>query len=192
MDNNKDNLKNAIDSEIQENALETNEIALETNEIANSDSVKVDPHLEIEKYREQNLRLSAEIENVRKRGLRDLEEANKYSITKFAKDLIEVLENLYRAEASINIKELEQNLTLKQIFSGVELTKKTMLDAFEKQSIKRIDPMGEQFHHDYHQAIVQIPSKEHKSGTIVQVIQAGYTINDRLLRPALVAVAKEE
>ncbi len=169
----------------------------EKNTICSKENKKIeDSNLnllaEIEKYKDQNIRLAAEIENIRKRSLRDLEEANKYSTGKFAKDLIEVLENLYRAEASINLKELEHSPILKQIFSGVELTKKSLIDAFEKQSIKRFDPIGEQFNHELHQAITQIPSTEHKNGTIVQVIQAGYTLHDRLLRPALVAVAKQE
>jgi molecular chaperone GrpE len=147
---------------------------------------------EAAQYKDQALRLAAEIENLRKRNQRDLEEEKKYAITKFARELIEVLENLYRAESSINTEELDKNPALKQIFSGVELTKKSLIDAFEKFGIKRIDPVGEIFNHDLHQAITQVPSKTHKDGEIVQVIQAGYTLNDRLLRPALVAVAKFE
>lgn len=147
---------------------------------------------DVEKHKEALLRIAAESENVRKRSARDVEEANKYAISKFASDLIEVLENLYRAEASIDTEHLESNNTLKQIFSGVELTKKTLIDVFEKYGVKRIDPTGEQFNHEFHQAITQVPSKTHKNGEVVQVIQAGYMLNDRLLRPALVAVAKSE
>lgn len=147
---------------------------------------------EVNKHKEALLRMAAETENIRKRGAREKEEAHKYSISKFANDLIEVLENLYRAEASIDTEQLESNRTLKQIFSGVELTKKTLIDVFEKHGLKRIDPTGEQFNHEFHQAITQIPSKTHKNGEVVQVIQAGYTLNDRLLKPALVAVAKSE
>lgn len=147
---------------------------------------------EIEKNKEQMLRLAAELENLRKRNAKEVEDANKYAISKFAKDLIEVLENLFRAEASINTEQLEHNNTVKQIFSGVELTKKSLIDTFEKYGIKRIDPMGTPFNHDFHQAIVEIPTSQHPIGTIVQVIQAGYIMHDRLLRPALVAVAKAE
>ena len=147
---------------------------------------------EIEKNKEQMLRLAAEMENLRKRNAKEVEDANKYAISKFAKDLIEVLENLFRAEASINSEQLENNKTIKQIFSGVELTKKSLIDTFEKYGIKRIDPMGAPFDHDFHQAIVEMPTSQHPAGTIVQGIQAGYTMHDRLLRPALVAVAKAE
>lgn len=147
---------------------------------------------ELAKLKDQLLRLAAEYENFRKRSAKEIEEANKYGITKFARDMIEVLENLHRAESSINTEMLESNETLKNIFSGVELTKKSLIDVFEKYGIKRLDPMGEQFNHDYHQAIMQVPSKNHKTGEIIQVIQAGYVVHDRLLRPALVAVAKSE
>ena len=149
---------------------------------------------EIQQLKDQTLRYAAEIDNLRKRYTRELEEANKFAITKFARELIEVLENLYRAESSIsNEEQLEQNSTLKHIYTGVELTKKSLIDTFEKHGIKRLDPqIGEAFNHDYHQAIAHVPSAHHKEGSIIQVIQAGYTINDRLLRPALVAVAKSE
>jgi molecular chaperone GrpE len=144
------------------------------------------------KLKEQILRLAADFENFRKRSAKEIEESNKFGITKFARDLIEVLENLYRAESSINTEQLESNSVLKNIFSGVELTKKSLIDILERYGIKRIEPLGEQFNHDFHQAITQIPSTTHKDGEIIQVIQAGYVIHGRILRPSLVAVAKAE
>ncbi|MFI4984060.1 MAG: nucleotide exchange factor GrpE [Rickettsiales bacterium] len=146
---------------------------------------------EIAALKDQVVRMAAETDNLRKRNAKELEEANKYGITKFARDLIEVLENLHRAETSVSSELLEQDPALKQIFSGVELTKKSLIDAFEKWGIKRIDPMGEAFNHDFHQAITHVPSPTQPEGSVVQVIQAGYIIQDRLLRPALVAVAKK-
>ncbi len=145
---------------------------------------------ENEKLNKQLMVLAADYDNYRKRVSKDMEEASKYSISKFAKDLIEVLENLHRAESSINTDELESNITLKQIFTGVELTKKSLIDIFERYGIVRIDPLNEPFNHDLHQAITEIASTTHPSGTVVQVIQAGYTLHGRLIRPALVAVAK--
>lgn len=142
------------------------------------------------KIKDQLLRLAAEFDNFRKRTDREKEEAGTYAITKFARDMIEVLENLHRAEASLNTEQLDADPVLKQIYSGVELTKKLLTDAFDKYEIKRIDPIGQQFNHDFHQAISQIQSSTHKEGEVVQVIQAGYVLKDRLLRPALVAVAK--
>lgn len=145
---------------------------------------------ENDKLNKQLLVLAADYDNYRKRVTKDMEEASKYSITKFAKDLIEVLENLYRAEASVKVDEIEANSTIKQIFAGVELTKKSLVDIFERYGITRINPVGEPFNHDFHQAITEVPSPAHENGIVVQVIQAGYTLHGRLIRPALVAVAK--
>lgn len=147
---------------------------------------------DLAKTKEQLLRLAAEFENYKRRTSKEIEEAHKFAMSKFARDLIDVLENLHRAESSFSTEVLESNESFKAIFSGIELTKKSLIDVFEKYGIKRIDPIGEQFNHDFHQAIMQVPSKTHQNGEVVQVIQAGYVMNDRLLRPALVAVAKSE
>ena len=159
---------------------------------ANTSAKGIESNEEMTKLKDQLLRMAAEYENFRKRSVKELEDATKYGITKFARDLIDVLENLHRAESSIDTEQLQSNETLKNIFSGVELTKKSLVDIFDRYGIKRIDPIGDQFNHDYHQAIMQVPSKTHKTGEIIQVIQAGYIIHDRLLRPALVAVARAE
>jgi len=145
---------------------------------------------ENEKLNNQLMVLAADYDNYRKRIAKDIEEATKYSISKFAKDLIDVLENLHRAEDSINTEDLESNKTLKQIFTGVELTKKSLIDIFERYGIVRVDPINQPFDHDLHQAITEVESKSHEAGTVVQVIQAGYTLHGRLIRPALVAVAR--
>jgi molecular chaperone GrpE len=157
-----------------------------------TEAAKPDLAEENKKLTNQIMVLAADYDNYRKRVTKDMEEASKFAITKFAKDLIDVLENLHRAESSIDVSQLETNNTLKQIFTGVELTKKSLIDIFERYGIVRIDPMGEQFNHDFHQAIAQIPTSHHAPGTVVQVIQAGYTLHGRLIRPALIAVAKPE
>ncbi len=153
---------------------------------------QVDYLAENEKLKKQLLLLAADFENFRKRSAKEKEDEVKYGMSKFARDMIDVLENLHRAEESIKSEDLDANPLLKQIFTGVELTKKSLIDAFEKYGIKRISPIGEQFDHNFHQAITQMPSTTHKSDEIVQVIQAGYIMHDRLLRPALVVVAKSE
>lgn len=145
---------------------------------------------ENQKLKSQLMHLAADFDNYKKRATREKDDAVKYSVNKFANDLVDVLENLYRAEDSINTEELEQNNTLKQIFTGVELTKKSLIDIFEKYGIKRINPIGEPFDHNLHQAIAEVPSTSHAPGIVVQVIQAGYILHDRLIRPALVAVAR--
>ncbi|MCE2992638.1 MAG: nucleotide exchange factor GrpE [Alphaproteobacteria bacterium] len=150
------------------------------------------PEEEHNKLKNQLMMVAADFENFKKRAAKEKEDDARYNISKFARDMIEVLENLYRAESSINTEELESNNTLKQIFTGVELTKKSLIDVFEKYNIKRIDPIDQPFNPDYHQAIAHVPSTTHEDGSVIQVIQAGYVIHDRLLRPALVAVAKKE
>lgn len=144
----------------------------------------------ITELRDQLMRALAETENVRKRAQRDLEETNKYAVTGFARSLISVLENLQRATQSIPLELRDNAPAVKSLAEGVEMTQRELLAVFEKQGIRRIEPLGEKFDHNYHQAMTQIPDEKAEPGTILQVFQAGYVIHDRLLQPALVAVAK--
>lgn len=154
---------------------------------------EIDSHLttlkdEIATLKDAFLREKAENENIRKRMTKELEEAHKYGVTNFARDLLEVLENLNRALETEGIKELQE--PLKSMFKGVEMTKENLEKVFEKYGIERIYPLNKPFDHNYHQAIVHTESDDHEVGIVMQVIQSGYTIKDRLLRPALVAVSK--
>ena len=148
------------------------------------------PEAEIAALKDQLLRAVAETENVRRRMQRDQEETAKYAITGFARDLVNVLENLQRATQSIPPEAREQNPMLKSLAEGVDMTMKELLSAFERNGIVRIDPIGHKFDHNLHQAVVQIEHSKAEAGTVVQVLQAGYMIHDRLLRPAMVGVAK--
>lgn len=145
---------------------------------------------EIATLKDQVMRGMAETENIRKRAQKEVGDASKYAITSFAKDLLEVLDNLYRAKENIPEEELEGNELLKNICEGVTLTKAELIKTFEKYGIKRITPLGEKFDHNLHQAVVQIEDPNAEPGDVVQVIQAGYVMQDRLLRPAMVGVAK--
>jgi len=141
------------------------------------------------KLKDQLLRALADAENTRKRGEKDIEDAGKYAIVSFARDLINVLENLVRAEQNIPAEALE-NAQLKNFIDGIQMTKKELLSAFDKHGIKRLDPKGEKFDHNFHQAVTEVES-DLPPGMVASVMQAGYTIRDRLLRPAMVAVAKK-
>lgn len=146
---------------------------------------------ECAKLRDSWVRSVAEIDNVRKRSQRDLEENSKYAITGFASDMVSVLENLKRASEAVNIDAGgTDNPLLKTLAEGVNLTLQELLNIFQKHKIVRIDPIGQKFDHNLHQAVVQIENNDVEAGTIVQVVQAGYMIADRLLRPAMVAVSK--
>lgn len=144
---------------------------------------------EIAALKDQALRALAETENTRRRGERELADMSKYAVTGFARDLVGVIENLQRAVESIPAEMKEANPAVKNLAIGVEMTLTELLGVFTKHGIKRIDPMGQKFDHNFHQAVAQIPTPDAEAGTVVQVLQAGYVIHDRLLRPAMVGVA---
>lgn len=144
---------------------------------------------EIATLKDQSLRALAEVENIRRRAEREQADTAKYATSKFAGDLVGVLENLQRALDYVSDEQKEASPMLKNLAIGVEMTLKELLGAFEKHGIKRIDPLGQKFDHQFHQAVAQINTPDAEEGTIVQVLQAGYVIHDRLLRPAMVGVA---
>lgn len=145
---------------------------------------------EVAKFKDQWVRAAAEVDNVRKRSQREVEESSRYAITGFARDMVEVLENLSRASVSIPAEKREGNDLLKTLGEGVELTLQNLLNIFNRYGITRLDPQGQKFDHNFHQAVVQIERTDVPPGQVVQVVQSGYTIHDRLLRPAMVAVSK--
>ncbi len=139
--------------------------------------------------RDKLLRALAEGENLRKRAQREREEAGKYAASSFAKDMLDVADNLHRALASAPAESEWDELT-RNLLAGVAATERELQAALERHGIRRVDPMGERFDHNYHQAMFEVDDTGQASGTIVQVLQPGYVIHDRLLRPALVAIAK--
>ena len=145
---------------------------------------------EVAKLRDQLLRAGAETDNVRKRAERDRDESSKYAITRFAGDMVSVLENLKRATESMTPEARASNPQLDTLGQGVDMTLQELLSIFERFGIKRIDPMGQKFDHNLHQAVAQVEYPDVLPGIVVQVVQAGYVIEGRLLRPAMVAVAK--
>lgn len=148
-----------------------------------------DKERELATMKDQALRAMAETENTRRRAERELADMNKYAITGFARDLVSVLENLQRATDAIAPDLRQSQPAVGSLATGVEMTLKELLNTFERHGIKRIDPMGQKFDHNYHQAVAQIESADAEPGTVVQVLAAGYAIHDRLLRPAMVGVA---
>ncbi|MES2985173.1 MAG: nucleotide exchange factor GrpE [Pseudomonadota bacterium] len=144
---------------------------------------------EIAGLKDQMLRALAEADNTRRRTERELADMSKYAVTGFARDLVSVLENLQRALDSIPAELKETQPTVANLATGVEMTLNELLGIFNRQGIQRIDPMGQKFDHNLHQAVAQIDTPDAVPGTVVQVLQAGYVIHDRLLRPAMVGVA---
>jgi molecular chaperone GrpE len=140
--------------------------------------------------KDQLLRTLAEAENVRKRSAKDLEESAKYAVTGFAREMLGVSDNLQRALASVDSDQLEGNEALATFVEGVQLTAQSLESVLIKFHVSVINPTGELFSPAWHQAMLEVPHETIKPGHVVDVLQVGYRIHDRLLRPALVSVAK--
>lgn len=144
---------------------------------------------EIAALKDKLLRTLADVENMRRRSARDKEDAHNYAITKFARDILGVSDNLRRALDSIPA-EARENEEVKHVVTGVEMTESELLNVFEQHKIKKVEPMGEKFDPNLHQAMFEVENPSVEPGTVIQVVQSGYVIADRLLRPAMVGVAK--
>jgi molecular chaperone GrpE len=144
---------------------------------------------ELADQKDRLLRALAETENVRRRAHREREDASKYAVTGFAKDLLSAADNLRRALESLPETEVMDERT-RNLLAGVAATERELLSVFERHGIRRIDPKGEPFDHNFHQAIYEAERADQPSGTVVEVLQPGYVLHDRLLRPAMVGVAK--
>ena len=135
------------------------------------------------------LRALADGENLRKRAQREREDAGKYAAASFAKDMVNVADNLRRALASAPDESQWDELS-RNLLAGVAATERELLAAFERHGIRRIEPRGERFDHNFHQAMYEVENTGQPAGTIVEVLQPGYVMHERLLRPAMVGVAK--
>ena len=141
--------------------------------------------------RDRMLRTLAEMENLRKRTAREVSDARTYGISGFARDVLDIADNLQRAlDAVPEEARAAADPGLKALIEGVELTERSLHNALEKNGVRKFDPAGEKFDPNVHQAMYEVPDPSVPPGTIAQVIQAGYMIGDRVLRPALVGVAK--
>jgi molecular chaperone GrpE len=146
---------------------------------------------EYQELKDRLLRTLAEMENLRGRTQREVADARKFAVTGFARDLTEGGDNLARALASVPTEARQQSEFMKHLVQRVEMTERSLQAALEKHQVRRVAPKkGERFDHKLHQAMFEVPSDELPSGSVAEVIQDGYVISDRLLRPALVGVAK--
>jgi molecular chaperone GrpE len=137
------------------------------------------------------LRSLAEMENMRRRTDRQVADAREYGITAFARDVLAVADNMNRALSAIDPQlRATADAGLKSLLEGVELTERELLKVLEKHGVKKFEPAGEKFDPNLHQAMYEVPDPSLPNGTVAQVVQAGYMIGDRVLRPALVGVAK--
>jgi molecular chaperone GrpE len=146
---------------------------------------------EVAALKDQLLRSLADAENMRRRARREVEEAGKYAITGFAREVLATADNLRRAlELAAKAGAAPDVEAFKSLVSGIELTERELLAAFDRHGIKRVEPLGQRFDHNLHQALFEVETADVAPGTVVQVMASGYVIQDRLLRPAMVGVAK--
>src|SRR4051794_19105499 len=141
--------------------------------------------------RDKMLRTLAEMENLRKRTTREVSDARTYGISGFARDVLDIADNLQRALDAVPAEaRAAADPGLKALIEGVELTERSLHNALEKNGVRKFDPAGEKFDPNVHQAMYEVPDPSVPPGTVAQVVQAGYMIGERVLRPALVGVAK--
>jgi molecular chaperone GrpE len=157
---------------------------------AQADPVAV---LEAEKadLKDKLLRLMADMENLRRRTEREVADARTYAVANFARDMLNVADNVRRAIESVpeEAKAAAEG-AFKGLIDGIDLTERDLLKTLERHGVKRLDPEGQKFDPNVHQAMFEVPNPDVPNGTVVQVVQSGYVIGDRVLRPALVGVAK--
>ena len=192
-----DNTENEIDK--KEDTIEASENKSETSKDDNNEEkneVKEDNKEEsleskISDLKDQLLRSLAENQNIRKSSKKEIEDANKYAIANFARDILTVADNLKRALESSTKGETNQSNEFSSLVEGVQLTEKELISIISRYGIKKIETDGEKFDAKYHQAMFEVETDEFSPGSIVEVVQSGYTIGERLLRPAMVGVSKK-
>lgn len=147
---------------------------------------------ELERTKDQMMRAAAETDNIRKRALREREDAAKYAVSGFSKDLLSVADNLRRALQAIPPEMAQSSPEIKNLCSGIEATERELLRTFEKNGIQKIEPIDERFDPNFHEVMFEAVIPNKPAGTVIQVIEAGYVLNGRLLRPARVGVSKSD
>lgn len=148
---------------------------------------------EVAALKDRVLRGAADLENLRKRAEREKAEATLYAATNFARDLLSVADNMQRALAAISTeaKDAADEVT-RNLLAGVEMTEKELLNVFQRYGIRKLETVGQKFDPNMHQALFEVPTKDHPPGTVVQEMQSGFAIGERCLRPAMVGVARAE
>ena len=146
---------------------------------------------QIKDLKDQLLRSLAEAENLRKRTIKEVADAKKYSHIYFVRDLISSVDNLQRALEVVPEDKSQLSEPIKNLVIGLEIVEKEILNTFEKHSLKQINPLGEKFDYNLHQAMFEVPTTEKDPGLVVEVSQKGYLLHDRLVRPAMVGISKK-
>ncbi len=178
-DDSQSNVSNSIDEKDRSN----NEEDLDNDESDSQDEIK--------DLKDQLLRSLAENENLRKRTAKEIEQVKKYGHISLLRDFLNVVDNMERAVKS-STSENQSEIGVRNLIDGIEIVLKEMKSLLEKNHIKKIEPLHEKFDYNFHQAMFEAPSSDHKEGLIIEVVQPGYVLHDRLIRPAMVGVSKGE
>ena len=161
------------------------------NNKENLDNDESDSQDEIKDLKDQLLRSLAENENLRKRTAKEIEQIKKYGHISLLRDFLNVVDNMERAVKSVT-SENQSETGVKNLIDGIEIVLKEMKSLLDKNQIKKIEPLHEKFDYNFHQAMFEAPSSDYEEGLIIEVIQPGYVLYDRLIRPAMVGVSKGE
>jgi molecular chaperone GrpE len=167
---------------------------LSANDASTQAAQEPDPVAALEAERldlkDKLLRTLADMENLRRRTEREVADARAYAVTNFARDMLTAADNIRRALDSVPADQATTEGPLKALVKGIELTERDFLKSLERHGVRRLDPKGSKFDPNMHQAMFEVPNPEVPAGTVLEVVQTGYAIADRVLRPALVGVAK--
>ena len=180
---NKDDTQSNERASIDEKDSSKNEEDLDNDESDSQDETK--------DLKDQLLRSLAENENLRKRTAKEIEQIKKYGHISLLRDFLNVVDNMERAVKS-STSENQSETGVKNLIDGIEIVLKEMKSLLDKNQIKKIEPLHEKFDYNFHQAMFEAPSSDYEEGLIIEVIQPGYLLHDRLIRPAMVGVSKGE
>ena len=189
---------NIIDDEVKASEKETmeakqfpDEVEVEVEEEILVEDENNDLEVKIKELKDQLMRTLADSENLRKRTLKEVEQAKKSSHISFVRDLVSSVDNLKRALDSVPEDKSNLSEPIKNLILGLEIVEKEIVTTLEKNNIKQISPLGEKFDYNFHQAMFEIPTNDYDPGLVVEVSQNGYLLYDRLVRPAMVGISKK-
>ena len=175
----------------QDQVIEDETSDLSNSEEENNSEIISDLEQKVSDLKDQLMRTLADSENLRKRTLKDVEHSKKYSHISFVKDLVSSVDNLQRALEAVPEDTSSLPEPIKNLIIGLEIIEKEIISTLENHNVKQIDPLGEKFDYNFHQAMFEVPTNDNEPGIVVQVSQKGYILHDRLVRPAMVGISKK-
>ena len=186
----KKNDENVENKKTNNDEIDKNDNSLSENEKELKKEEKLDEIIkELESLRDEKLRLLAEMDNLRKRSAKDKDDWIKYGSINLARDILSPSDNLTRALDAIPMEEKRSD-SINNLIDGLKMVQKEFMLILEKHGVKKIEALNNKFDHNFHQAMLEVESDKHDAGTVVQEIQTGFTMHDRLLRPSMVGVSK--